>query len=187
MILSHLKLRPAAIARALTCTLLCALAWAVACGPPARAAESKPEARISKAKILEYGVFSSTVTERQKVATVADGIRDAAKDFKLLRRGARVEAELGTGFGLRYVLGGAPRGATVLVDVVVRHPEMVNPDTQLPMTHSTAQYERTIGAVEHTVWSFDTPAGLVPGEYVIEILHQGRSLARQSFQVTVRK
>lgn len=182
MNLSHLHLRPAA----LVCVLLAALAVALASGPAALAAE-KAEARITSAKVLEFGVFSSTVTKREKLATVADGIRDDARDFKLLRRGARVEAELGTGFGLRYVLAGAPKGAAVLVDVVVRHPEMVNPDTQLPMTHSTASYERRIGAVEHSLWSFDTPAGLVPGEYVIEILHQGRSLARQAFQVTVRK
>jgi len=182
MKLSHLHLRPAA----LCCALACALAWGLAFGPAALAAE-KPVTKVTGAKVLDYGVFSSTVTKREKLTTVADGIRDAAKDFKLLRRGARVEAELGTGFGLRYVLAGAPKGAAVLVDVVVRHPEMVNPDTQLPMTHSTAQYERRIGAVEHTVWSFDTPAGLVPGEYVIEILHQGRSLARQAFQVTVKK
>jgi len=37
------------------------------------------------------------------------------------------------------------------------------------------------------VWSFDTPGDLVPGEYVIELLHRGRLLARQEFQVTVKE
>lgn len=142
--------------------------------------------RVTGAKVLAVGLFSSTVESRSLTPQVADGIRDQARDFILIKRGAAQEARLETGIGLRYQLTGEPRGAEVLVDVVVRHPAMVNPDTQLPMTHSTAQYGRSIGAVEHNVWSFDTPAGLVPGEYVIEVLHKGRVLARQVFQVTVK-
>jgi hypothetical protein len=99
----------------------------------------------------------------------------------------QMEAGLETGIGLRYQLLGHPKGARVLVDVVVRHPAIVNPDTQLPMTMSTARYERVIGEVEHSVWSFDTPGDLVPGEYVIEIQHKGRVLAREVFRVSVRE
>lgn len=142
---------------------------------------------VRGAKVLAVGVFASTLVSRSRSLAVADGIRDEARDFRLLRRGSVVDAELGESIGLRYQINGEPKGAKVLVDVVVRHPAMVNPDTQLPMTVSTARYERAIGAAEHGVWSFDTPGSLVPGEYVIEILHGGRSLARQAFQVRVKK
>lgn len=150
---------------------------------PSAAQESA--ARVTGAKVLAAGGFTSTVESRESQAGVADGIRDQARDFTLVKRGTAAEARLDTGIGLRYQLLGEPKGASVVVDVVVRHPRMINPDTQLPMTHSTAQYEREIGAVEHSVWSFDTPAGLVPGEYVIEVLHKGRVLARQAFQVSL--
>lgn len=153
---------------------------------PAGTAAAAKAPRVTGAKVLAVGLFASTVESRSLTPHVADGIRDQARDFTLLKRGAAQEARLETGIGLRYQLTGEPKGAEVLVDVVVRHPAMVNPDTQLPMTHSTAQYERGIGVVEHNVWSFDTPAGLVPGEYVIEVLHKGRVLARQVFQVTVK-
>jgi len=156
--------------------------------PDAKATGAKATgAKVTGAKVLAVGVFSSTVERRESSASVADGIRDEATDFKLIKRGAVVEAELGTGIGLRYRLTGAPAGAKVLVDLTVRHPKMVNPDTQLPMTHSTAQFERTLGAVAHNVWSFDTPGSLVPGEYVVEIMYRDRLLARQVFQVTVKK
>ncbi|HWR04493.1 MAG TPA: DUF3859 domain-containing protein [Humidesulfovibrio sp.] len=157
--------------------------------PAAGTASGKAPAgmpRVTGAKVLAVGLFTSMVESRGLTPHVADGIRDQARDFTLVKRGPAQEARLETGIGLRYQLTGEPKGAEVLVDVVVRHPAMVNPDTQLPMTHSTAQYERSIGAVEHNVWSFDTPAGLVPGEYVIEVLHKGRVLARQVFQVTVK-
>jgi len=145
------------------------------------------QAQVTGAKVLAFGVFSSEVESRGFSPGIVDGIRDQARDFVLVRRGASVEAALETGIGLRYQLTGSPQGAVVVVDVVVRHPKIVNPDTQLPMTHSTTQYERVIGAVEHSVWSFDTPGDLVPGVYVIEILHRGKRLARQKFQVTVKE
>jgi len=148
--------------------------------------EKSGAVHVTGVRVLAFGVFTSIVRRREKSVAIADGIKDTAEDFKLLRQGARVEAAQGQGIGLRYVLTGAPKGAMVLVDVAVRHPQMVNPDTQMTMTRSTAQFERTIGQVEHTVWSFDTPAGLVPGEYVIELHYEGRLLAHKAFWVTVK-
>jgi hypothetical protein len=167
--------------------LLCA-APALAARPGAAAPAQKAEqARVTGAKVLAFGVFTSEVESRDYSPGIVDGIRARARDFTLVQRGATVEATLETGIGLRYQLTGSPKGAVAVVDVVVRHPAIVNPDTQLPMTHSTTQYERVIGAVEHSVWSFDTPGDLVPGEYVIEVLHRGKVLARQAFQVTVKE
>lgn len=184
------------LAMALLAGLLCAGAALAASADattekaPAKAlapAHKAAQARVTGAKVLVFGVFSSEVESRGFAPGIVDGIRDQARGFTLVQRGATVEAALETGIGLRYQLTGSPQGAVAVVDVVVRHPKIVNPDTQLPMTHSTAQYERVIGAVEHSVWSFDTPGDLVPGEYVIEILHRGRLLARQQFQVTVKE
>ncbi len=149
----------------------------------ASSASGRVAVRIAGIRVLAVGVFSSTVVDHTHSDSVADGIVDRARDFKLLRRGNVVTARLGTGIGLRYRIEGAPKGAAVLVDVVVRHPDMVNPDTQLPMNVSSAQYERRVGVVSHSVWNFDTPGSMVPGEYVIEILHDRRVLVRQAFRV----
>ena len=170
------------VAALVGCCLFATTALAASANP-----QKDGEARVTGAKVLAFGVFSSAVESRDSSPGIADGIRDRARDFVLVRRGATVEAALETGIGLRYQLTGSPKGAVAVVDVVVRHPKIVNPDTQLPMTHSTAQYERVIGDVEHSVWSFDTPGDLVPGAYVIEILHRGKVLARQEFQVTVKE
>ncbi|MDR3641601.1 MAG: DUF3859 domain-containing protein [Humidesulfovibrio sp.] len=143
--------------------------------------------RVTGAKVLAVGLFSAAVARQDHSPDEADGLRGQTRDFRLLKRGNVLEAELGTGIGLRYQLIGAPKGAQVLVDVVVRHPQMVNPDTQLPMNMSSAEYERVIGKVEHSVWNFDTPGRLVPGEYVIEIVYRDQVLARQVFRVRVRK
>ncbi len=164
-----------------------ALVLLSAAGQAAPQAAAAKAPQVTGAKVLATGVFSSLVATREYAPSVADGIRDSARAFVLLRRGTIVEAGLETGIGLRYQLLGHPKGARVLVDVVVRHPAIVNPDTQLPMTMSTARYERVIGEVEHSVWSFDTPGDLVPGEYVIEIQHKGRVLAREVFRVSVRE
>lgn len=176
-------MRPQAIAAVVLAVLLLCLAPAWA-GPPQKAAVNH-EPVITGIRVLEVGVFASRVDNRERAATVADGIRDRARDFVLLARGTTVEARLDTGIGLRYQLIGQPMGAPVTVDVVVRHPQMTNPETGLPMTHSAAGYERAIGRVEHSVWSFDRPGDLLPGQYVIEILYKGEVLTRQEFRVSL--
>jgi len=152
----------------------------------AKAAKPVPP-KITGAKVLEFGVYTSTVVSREKSPSVADGIKDRATDFKLVRKSTLVSAGLGTGIGLKYVLKGAPKGAAASLDVVVRHPAMVNPETRETMTRSSATFERFIGQAEHAVWSFDTPEDLVPGEYVIELVFEGKVLAQKTFRVRIRK
>lgn len=183
--------------RILSLTLM-ALAALLALAPlaPASAAKARPasakkaeapKVAVTGAKVLEFGVYTSTVTKREKTATVVDGIKDRATDFKLVRKSTLVDAGLGTGIGMKYVLRGTPKGAMVNIDVVVRHPAMVNPETKEPMTQSTATFERVIGQGEYAVWSFDTPGDLVPGEYVIELVFEGKVLAHKTFRVRIRK
>lgn len=163
---------------------------------PAQAAKSKAAAlkaaeaakpKITGIKVLGFGVYTSTVEKREKSATVADGIKDRARDFKLVRKSTLVDARLGTGIGMTYVLRGTPKGAAVNLEVVVQHPAQVNPETGQTMTRSSATFERVLGQTEHSVWSFDTPEGLVPGEYVIELVSEGKVLAQKVFLVKVRK
>ncbi len=163
---------------------------------PAQAAKAKQAAakntepaaaKITGAKVLEFGVYTSTVISREKSPTIADGIKDRARDFKLVRKSTLVDARLGTGIGMTYVLLGTPKGGNVSIEVAVSHPAMVNPETKQSMTRSSAVFERVLGQPEHAVWSFDTPEGLVPGEYVIELVSEGRVLAQKTFRVKVRK
>lgn len=176
-------------------TLLLALA---ACLMLALAAPALAKAKVAKtpvaeqtkvtgAKVLEFGVYTSAVEKREKASTVADGIKDHARDFKLVRKSTLVDASQGTGIGMAYVLRGTPKGAAVSIEVAVTHPPVVNPETKESSTRSSATYERVIGQREHAVWSFDTPEDLVPGEYVIELVFEGRVLASKAFRVKIRK
>lgn len=179
------------LAALLALAALVGLAAAPASAAKARpAAAQKAEAQkltVTGAKVLEFGVYTSTVAKREKSASVVDGIKDRATDFKLVRKSTLVSAGLGTGIGLKYVLKGAPKGAAVNIDVVVRHPAIVNQETRETMTQSSATYERFIGQAEHAVWSFDTPEDLVPGEYVIELVFEGKVLAQKVFRVRIKK
>lgn len=168
------------------------LALALAAPAGAAKAQRKSQAdkpapvKVTGAKVLEFGIYASTVTGREKSPAIADGIKDRAKDFRLVRKSTLVDAGLGTSIGMQYVLRGTPKGASVQLEVAVRHPEMVNPETRGATVRSTATFERVIGQSEHAVWSFDTPAGLIPGEYVIELLYEGKVLASKEFRVAIR-
>jgi hypothetical protein len=152
----------------------------------AKAAKPVPP-KITGAKVLEFGVYTSTVVSREKSPTVADGIKDRATDFKLVRKSTLVDARLGTSIGLKYVLRGTPKGATVSIEVAVTHPPLVNPETGQSMTYSTATFERVLDQPEHALWSFDTPGDLVPGEYLIELVSEGKVLAKKVFRVRIRQ
>ncbi|MBU1229089.1 MAG: DUF3859 domain-containing protein [Proteobacteria bacterium] len=171
---------------ALLALALAAPAGAAKAQRKAQAAQPAPP-KVTGIKVLEFGIYTSTVQSREKSPTIADGIKDRARDFKLVRKSTLVDARLGTSIGMKYVLRGAPKGASVPIEVAVRHPEMVNPETREAMTRSTATFERVIGQPEHAVWSFDTPEGLVPGEYVIELLFEGQVMVQKEFRVAVRR
>lgn len=176
--------------RTLLLALAALLTLALAAPALAKTTPKKPVAeqtKVTGAKVLEFGVYTSTVEKREKVPTVADGIKDHAKDFRLVRKSTLVDAGLGTGIGMTYVLQGAPKGASVTLEVAVSHPPVVNPETKESTTRSSATYERAIGQNHHAVWSFDTPEDLVPGEYVIELVFEGKVLASKAFRVKIRK
>lgn len=181
---------------ALAVTLAAALALSALCpAAPAQAAKSAhaktkknepPAPKVTGVKVVEFGIYTSTVVQRIHSASVADGIKDRATDFKLVRKSTLVDARLGTSIGMKYVLRGTPKDARVTIEVGVVHPPMVNPQTRETMTRSSAHFERTIGQPEHAVWSFDTQADLVPGDYTIEIVSEGRVLAQKVFRVRIR-
>ena len=176
---------------------LAMLALLIAAAPvaPAQAAKAKQAgvkktepatAKITGAKVLEFGIYTSTVTSHEKSPTIADGIKDRARDFKLVRKSTLVDARLGTSIGMKYILRGTPKDGRVTIEVGVLHPPMVNPQTHETMTRSSAHFERVIGQPEHAVWSFDTQADLVPGDYTIEIVSEGKVLAQKVFRVRIR-
>ena len=178
---------------ALAVTLAAALALSAAC-PAAPAQAARPRVKktepappkVTGVKVLEFGIYTSTVVQRIHSASVADGIKDRATDFKLVRKSTLVDARLGTSIGMKYILRGTPKDARVTIEVGVVHPPMVNPQTHETMTRSSANFERTLGQPEHAVWSFDTPADLVPGDYTIEIVSEGKVLAQKVFRVRIR-
>ena len=177
-------------------TLAAALAFSAACPvAPASAAQSarakakktEPAApKVTGVKVLEFGIYTSTVVQRIHASSVADGIKDRATDFKLVRKSTLVDARLGTSIGMKYILRGTPKDGRVTIEVGVLHPPMVNPQTHETMTRSSAHFERVIGQPEHAVWSFDTQADLVPGDYTIEIVSEGKVLAQKVFRVRIR-
>ncbi|GEM_PF-1396101 len=152
-----------------------------------KAKKTEPAApKVTGVKILEFGIYTSTVVQRIHAASVADGIKDRATDFKLVRKSTLVDARLGTSIGMKYILRGTPKDGHVTIEVGVVHPPMVNPQTHETMTRSSANFERVIGQPEHAVWSFDTQADLVPGDYTIEIVSEGKVLAQKVFRVRIR-
>jgi hypothetical protein len=181
-------------ALALALALCAGLGWLIPAAP-AQAAKAKQAAvrkatpapaKITGAKVLEFGVYAAADT-RDKPPAMAGAARDSAREFRLVRKSTLVDARLGTGIGLLYELKGSPQGAAVNIEVAWSHPAGANLSAGQSTTYSTASVGRVIGQAGQALWTFDTPEGLVPGEYVLEILSEGKPLARKAFLVKVRR
>ena len=163
--------------------LLCAAPQALA-DDQADAASPEP-VHVQGVQILEYGTYTSDIEYFMRDDGVVDHNKIIASNFVLVEATDQVQADLDTGFGVRYVVLGQPEGAPVQLDVVVDHPPLTNPQTGEAYTQSKADFTRIIGRPEYTVWTFDQGWSLAPGVWTIRLEYQGRELARKEFTVTL--
>ncbi|MGE4553839.1 MAG: DUF3859 domain-containing protein [Desulfovibrionaceae bacterium] len=140
---------------------------------------------VEGADLLEAGIYDSDIAAFIRDDNVADQNKILSRSFVLKAATTKVRADLGTGFGVKYVLRGSPTGAQVPVEVVVRHPPMYNPRNGVTYTESRTTFDRTIGKAEYSVWSFDMGWTLVPGTFTIQVLYGDRVLVEQRFEVSL--
>ena len=142
---------------------------------------------VDSARILEYGVYASDVDSFILDNGVADHSKILSSNFRLLEPTDHIEAKLGTGFGLKYLIEGSPAGGEIEIEVVVEHPPLFNPKAGRTYLFSRTKFTRTLGRPAHTIWSFDEGWTLCPGAWVIRLEYQGRLLAKQAFSVSLKR
>jgi len=177
---------------ALLALLLCCCA--TFCPAALAASPAGQEILVTGAHIVEHGLYGqrtplttpggASILGTNPLNTI-NGIQHTAANYELLARSGRVLARRGTAIGIGYVITGRPKGASVPVELVVQHPDIVNQETGIAGMKSHVEAERVIGTPTFAFWSFDTEDGLVPGVYVFTVRCQGQELARRAFSVRV--
>lgn len=136
--------------------------------------------------ILDAGIY-----ELQLVGTIVEpdtalGQWTRVQDERLVKATADIPAELGLEFGYRYTVTGLDKGTLLNLEFILRHPPMTLPQTLTPFTEQIHKKTTRCGEPQYDGFGFEHEWERVPGEWVFEIRHRGKTLSRQSFLVHKR-
>ena len=156
--------------------------WAVAAGAHAQ--------QVRSLDLLWAGTYEVTATREVEDVTAPAGRRKVAGGVQPLVATDRIPAELGTRFGIGFVLRGEPAGAKPEVYAIWHFPQrgLTNPQTRtttyvwrMDLRHCPIEREPycLVGYPLQHAWE------LVPGTWRVEIWAEGRKLAEKSFELYV--
>ena len=138
---------------------------------------------ISGIEIIDYGIYRAIGSDKAIEDEEAAVFKiETVKDIELIEQTERIPASVGTIFGCRFVINGKPNDGNVNFTV-----KLSNPGIRIPgMAPSHGLREQRVYKIGKTGWylfSFDYIWEAVPGEWAIQILYKGRTLAENKFTV----
>jgi len=141
-------------------------------------------AQVDGVDILNYGTYAASDKEGVRSADInAVEQKNQEKDWKLVTKGERIPAKIGTSFGIEYVIKGAPAGEAVKITLRYLHPTISNPETGKKYTSQEVSIAALVGKKIHEGYTFDHEWELVSGAWVIQVFYDGRKLVEQYFSV----
>lgn len=144
------------------------------------------EPKVERVDVLETGTFTTETGEATADPNAPGGETVPVTRATLITAGTTVPAALGTDFGFRYVVVGAPEGEKVALDFVVTAPEpgLADPEASEPIHTVRFTREKTIGVPDYLGYYLEAPWETVPGDWHFEIWQGERKLAGQTFTLT---
>jgi hypothetical protein len=125
------------------------------------------EVRVDRIDVIEYGLYTAQ-------ATSTDTAFKPVVDAKLETTTRTIPAQVGTKFGFRYVVVGAPAGEDVELTGVVIKPG--KPAYKYPAV-------RSIGETYFAGAAFVRQQDLIRGRWIIQLWDGERELVSESFSV----
>ena len=138
---------------------------------------------VTEAKILKYGIYTSTKVERKEAQNTLSGKRTISSEFEFIDTTTQIPAILGTRFGFKFVIKGSPEGKKIDIRVTTTHPRMKNPRTGKVGTVNKYNRKARIGIPGYIGFGFDQEWEVVPGEYIFETYYKDRQLLKKAFTV----
>jgi hypothetical protein len=138
-------------------------------------------AKVQGIDLIDYGVYE-TVSKRWELApNTAVGKIQIVKDKKLLQETDYIPGSAGTEFGIRYIVDGKQEGEDISILVRVLHSTLIE---RRIVSHAN-EWVRAgkIGSPTFDGWKFNSDSELIPGNWTIQIFHEGRKLAEKTFVV----
>jgi hypothetical protein len=140
--------------------------------------------RVRAVEIVGYGIFTARETTRDDRRNGPALKGDKVEGITFTDYTTNIPAQLGTSFGIQYLINSSPKGAAFPVTCVILFPEggLVNPRGRV-FQESSEELTTRIGRKTIYGYGFDEPWEMVAGEWVFEIWHKDTRLARKKFNV----
>ena len=142
-------------------------------------------AEIYGASIVDYGIYAKKDVETRKAGY---GTYAATTPERLIQHTDSIPAIIGTTFGYRYTINGAPKGGHVdlTVKIIIPQPGLTNPKTGKTFHELAISYKNLkIGSMHHELVTFEEEWDLIPGQWHIQVWHEGTRLIDKAFTVYV--
>ncbi len=143
-------------------------------------------ARVDGIQVLAEGVFlaASTKDRIEAPKTEAGSVGSLGQaDPELAHAGPVVPMALGTLFGIRCVVLGAPKGSIVVMRLRMTHPPTANPATGIAATQDEWDWPINIGIPRFGGWRFEKPWELAAGDWKMQVFYGDSLMAERTFQV----
>lgn len=158
--------------RALSLRIAIALCAALIAAPTA--AEVKLRCELST-----FGLIDIRDMQQHSMSGVA-----GRHGTKFTRRTDRIPLQLGTTFGVKtFILGRYPKKETDY-QIVWHVPQRTAPDATEPVSTFTIDGNIRLGRALYPWFRFDQEWDLVAGTYRVEVVHDGKPLCAQVFEVS---
>lgn len=140
--------------------------------------------RVDGVSIIERGVYRGRSGARSVAQSHFGAVVDV-QDVTLVNSTTTIPARKWLRFGLRYVLTGAPQGATLDLRLVTRFPDpgLLDPASGVRHFESAYAIRSAIGVPSYREFHFDHAWEIVAGEWVFEFWHGARLIGSQRFCV----
>lgn len=142
-------------------------------------------ADIEALEVVDVGLYRARITGEIPAPLTPTGRVITLSDVVFYSVTRRVPARLGTSFGTRFRVVGAPAGRPVTLRSIWRIPEpgISNPATGVAHRESVADFVTTIGRLHTRGFHFEWSWEIRCGDWVYEVWQGERKLLSQTFTV----
>ncbi len=155
-----------------TLTIVLLTAWS--------AAAARAEPRV---EVLDFGQYETGKRTQQPMPESVSGTMNLVNDVRLVRPTREIVGQLGDSFGFRYRIFGVPPGDKITIRT--NHPMLTHPETGRSMNYGQRDDVVTSEGERYTGYSFDARYEIAEGNWTIQIIHEGKVLAAETFKVVV--
>ncbi len=145
---------------------------------------SHAEVVVRAAEITAFGVFTEYGKQFERGYNAAGPGTDSVEYVRFVDFSSTIPGELGTSFGIQYVIHSTPKGKPFKVKAVIIYPGegLVTPAGDVYKT-SSEKMTIKLGEKNFYGFGFDEAWEIIPGEWIFQIHHNDALLAQKKLTV----